>query len=324
MEKITSINIGLIMYPNVQQSIISSLIDFFFVANKVAKKKLDQREYLPQINLVKIDNPVFYAELPSFIVDHSKKELSALVIPPCLNHPPLIEQCKDFIDFIKTYHQQNIILASIDNGTFLLAETGLLDMLTVAIHWQYEFEFKRRYPDIHMDMDKLLCFNNNIITTAGMLSWSDLGLQLVKHFFGKVVMAEVANIFLLQPAGRAQNHFNVFEPCLTHGDSAILKSQEWIVTQKKLNITLEELAQATHLEIRTLQRRFLKATGMTITEYLQRYRMHRAQTLLQNTKESIDAISVQCGYKDLNAFRKIFIKVVGLSPNLYRKNFMLQ
>ena len=71
------------------------------------------------------------------------------------------------------------------------------------------------------------------------------------------------------------------------------------------------------LEPRTLQRRFLKATGLRPIEYCQRLRIAKAQTLLQGA--GIDEVAWGVGYADQSAFRRLFLRIVGMTPANYRR-----
>jgi transcriptional regulator GlxA family with amidase domain len=75
------------------------------------------------------------------------------------------------------------------------------------------------------------------------------------------------------------------------------------------------------LEERTFLRRFQKAMGMTKNGYSQRLRVSKAQELLQFSRLPIDRIAWNVGYSDPGAFRKVFIRIVGLKPGEYRQRF---
>ncbi len=323
MKNLNPINIGLLMYPGVQHGAICGLIDFFAIVNKLVKKSHKLSNSFPIIQIVKINQPVINLDLPSFIVNQHKADFSVIIIPPCQHDIPNKKECNDYINFLKNFFKQACILASIGNGVFLLAQTQLLHGYTITTHWQLKHEFQKQFPEIFIDINSLIIEEKNIITTAGPLSWIDLGLLLVKKFFGSNIMAEVARFFLIQPANGSQSHFNLFIPNFSHGDVAIIKGQNWIADHKNITINLRQLSKITGLETRTMQRRFIKATGMTITEYIQQYRICCAQYLLQFSNKMIHEIGVECGYKDINAFRKIFTKIVGLSPSIYRRNFAI-
>lgn len=75
------------------------------------------------------------------------------------------------------------------------------------------------------------------------------------------------------------------------------------------------------MEEPTFLRRFQKATGLTSTEYCQRLRIGKAQERLQFTTDPVDSIAWEVGYADPSAFRKVFLRIVGLSPNQFRQRF---
>ena len=68
-------------------------------------------------------------------------------------------------------------------------------------------------------------------------------------------------------------------------------------------------------------RRFVKATGMRPSEYQQRLRISRAREMLEFSRTSIDEIAARIGYEDVGAFRRVFRKIVGLTPSDYRRKF---
>lgn len=128
-------------------------------------------------------------------------------------------------------------------------------------------------------------------------------------------------MLLVDPPGREQRYYSVFSPRLTHGDAAVLKVQHWLQATQAKEVALPTLAAQAGLEERTLLRRFQKATGMTTTEYCQHLRVGRARELLQFGNAPIDRVAWDVGYSDPGAFRKVFTRIVGLSPSEYRRRF---
>lgn len=63
------------------------------------------------------------------------------------------------------------------------------------------------------------------------------------------------------------------------------------------------------------------ATGVTASEYVQRFRVSKACELLQFGHESVEEIAWRSGYEDAEAFRKLFQRYLGLTPGDYRKRF---
>ncbi|WP_371417179.1 helix-turn-helix domain-containing protein [Granulicella sp. L60] len=65
-------------------------------------------------------------------------------------------------------------------------------------------------------------------------------------------------------------------------------------------------------------RRFRKATAVKPTDYCQRLRVGIARELLESGKQSIEKISRTVGYENPASFRRIFCRIMGLSPSAYR------
>ncbi|WP_372831590.1 helix-turn-helix domain-containing protein, partial [Pontibacterium sp.] len=72
---------------------------------------------------------------------------------------------------------------------------------------------------------------------------------------------------------------------------------------------------------RTFLRRFVRGTGLKPSEYLQKLRVSKACDILESTQNTVENIAAQVGYDDASAFRKVFIKIVGLTPREFRARF---
>lgn len=81
------------------------------------------------------------------------------------------------------------------------------------------------------------------------------------------------------------------------------------------------MAGAAGLEERTFLRRFKATTGIRPIEYVQKLRVGKARELLEFTKRSVDQIAWAVGYEYATAFRRVFHRLLGLSPGEYRNRF---
>jgi transcriptional regulator GlxA family with amidase domain len=246
------------------------------------------------------------------------------VVPGRLSGPPDREEAKPYKDWLIEQHQRGAAIASSCGGAFVLAETGLLDRRAATTHWQFADAFRIRFPDVRLEPDKIVVDEGDIITAGGLMAWTDLGLRLIGRVLGPTVATETARFFLVDPSGREQRHYGNFSPRLTHGDEAILKLQHWLQAKGGREVTVSDMAREAGLEERTFLRRFKTATGLKPTEYAQHLRMEKARELLQFTKRPVEQISWTVGYEDPAAFRRIFNRLVGLSPKNYRQRFALE
>jgi AraC-like DNA-binding protein/mannose-6-phosphate isomerase-like protein (cupin superfamily) len=81
---------------------------------------------------------------------------------------------------------------------------------------------------------------------------------------------------------------------------------------------VEELASLAHLSVPAFCRYFKKMTGVTLTNFVQEYRIsHACRLLLEDAP--ITEVSYASGFNNLSHFNKTFLKLTGLSPSAYRK-----
>ena len=143
------------------------------------------------------------------------------------------------------------------------------------------------------------------------------------RLLGGAVRAETARFILSNPAASEARYFPGFAPRQTHGDTAVLKAQEWVHLRDGREVSLTCMAGAAGLERRTFLRRFANATGMTPIEYCRAVRIARARELLEGGNTPQKEIAQSLGYKDVTSFARVFRKVTGLAPGAHRKRFGL-
>ncbi len=156
------------------------------------------------------------------------------------------------------------------------------------------------------------------------MAWVDLGLRLVGRFLGPSTLLMTARYFLVDPGGREQRFYSAFSPVLTHGDEAILKVQRWLQSVIGKSPSVVMMAAKAGLGKRTFLRRFKRATGLRTTEYVQHLCVGKSRELLELTSMSQQEIAWKVGYEDPGAFRRVFVKLMGLSPGEYRRRFAPQ
>jgi len=244
-----------------------------------------------------------------------------LVLPPSLDEPISPEAAAPYRNWLCARHGAGVTLSSVCAGAFLLGETGLLDGRAITTHWHYAERFGARFPKVRLDVDQLIIDDDDIITAGGVMAWTDLGLRLVDRYLGAAIMIGTAQMLLVDPPGRQQRYYSAFSPRLAHGDAAVLAAQRWLHETGARDVTLADLAERAGMEERTFLRRFQKATGMTTTEYCQRLRVGLAREMLQASRLPIERIAWEVGYGDPGAFRKVFARIVGLTPGEYRRRF---
>ena len=85
------------------------------------------------------------------------------------------------------------------------------------------------------------------------------------------------------------------------------------------NITLDDLAEASHVTKSHFCRVFKKAMGVSPVQYINSYRIDVATAMLKNTEDSCETIASSCGFENLSYFFRCFKALKGVSPSSIRK-----
>jgi transcriptional regulator GlxA family with amidase domain len=246
-----------------------------------------------------------------------------LVIIPSLGHDyesTLTENTK-LITWIRDQYKNGAEVASICTGAFLLAATGLLDGKTCSTHWNAAANFKRMFPNIDLQTDKLVTSGEGIYTNGGAYSFLNLILFLVEKYFDRETAIVCSKIFQIDIERSSQSPFFIFQAQKNHGDEVIGKAQSYIEKNLSEKISFETLASRLAISRRNFDRRFIKATGNTPVEYLQRVKVEVAKKTLEKGRKTIFEVMNDVGYSDDKAFREIFRRITGMSPLDYKAKF---
>jgi transcriptional regulator GlxA family with amidase domain len=168
---------------------------------------------------------------------------------------------------------------------------------------------------------RILVDDGDVITAGGLMAWVDLGLELVARFVHPALMRELGRVLVVDTAPREQRFYQSFIPRLDHGDDAILKVQHMLQRSYAEGMSVHALADAAHMSERSFLRRFDAATGLTPVRYLQRLRIQKACELFETSARPVEAIAHAVGYEDVSAFRKVFVRTMGLTPREFRRRF---
>lgn len=246
-----------------------------------------------------------------------------LVIIPSLSHDyeNILKENKELITWTREQYKKGAEIATICTGSFLLAATGILDGKTCSTHWNAAAGFKRLFPNIDLQVDKLIAVEKGIYTNGGAYSFLNLVLFLVEKYFDRETAIYCSKIFQIDFERSSQSPFSIFQTQKNHTDDLIKKAQSYIEENLGERISFEKLASELATSRRNFDRRFIKATGNTPVEYLQRVKVEVAKIALEKGRKSIYEVMNEVGYSDNKAFREVFKRITGLSPIDYRGKF---
>ncbi|AFC32954.1 response regulatory protein [Paenibacillus mucilaginosus 3016] len=105
-----------------------------------------------------------------------------------------------------------------------------------------------------------------------------------------------------------------------HQDSnVIFEISKYIQSHYHQDITLQEIASHFFLSREYISRKFKQEFGVNLSDYVSGIRIDKAKLLLLNPHLRVSQVAEMVGYEDEKYFSKVFKKMVGSSPNEYRK-----
>ena len=268
-------------------------------------------------------NSGYFTVHPLDISTITKTDL--LIIPSIFgDYGEAVKHNKALIEWIGQQYKSGAEIASMCSGAFLLAATGLLEGKYCSTHWNAIEGFRNMFPGVKIAEDKIITDENGIYTNGGGYSFLNLMLYLVEKLFDRPTAIICSKIFQIDFDRTTQSQFSIFHIQKNHGDELISKAQTYIEENIEAKISFEKLSSELAISRRNFDRRFIKATGNTPVEYLQRVKVEAAKKELEKGRKTVFEIMNDVGYTDDKAFREVFKKVTGISPmdykNKYNKN----
>lgn len=105
---------------------------------------------------------------------------------------------------------------------------------------------------------------------------------------------------------------------------AIVRAKAYISENLQEDLTLASVAKAAFTSTFYICKLFKRHTGLNFTEYVSRLRIERAKELLANPNLRISEIAFDVGFQSLTHFNRIFRRLVGQSPTVFREDLDYQ
>jgi transcriptional regulator GlxA family with amidase domain len=246
-----------------------------------------------------------------------------LIIIPSLNHnyQKALQENKAMVKWIEKQHHAGAEVASICTGAFMLASSGLLDGKSCSTHWAVAENFRRMFPAVNLKMDQLITEENGIYTNGGAYSFLNLMVYLIEKYYDRQTAIFCAKVFQIEIDRQSQSEFIMFAGQKSHDDEMVIGAQTYIERNLHDRISIEKLSSTFAAGRRNFDRRFIKATGNTPLEYMQRVKIEFAKKSFESSRKTINEVMYDVGYSDVKAFREVFRKVTGMSPLEYRRRY---
>ena len=177
------------------------------------------------------------------------------------------------------------------------------------------------FPKVEVMDGSIVTEQDRLYSSGGAMSYWNLLLYLVEKYTDRQTAILASKYFAIDIDRASQAAFAMFQGQKNHADEAVKKAQEFIDTNIKERISIDELAGLVAVGRRSFERRFKLATNNSVLEYINRVKVELAKRNLEISRKNINEVMYEVGYNDAKAFRTIFKKVTGLTPIEYRTKY---
>jgi transcriptional regulator GlxA family with amidase domain len=213
--------------------------------------------------------------------------------------------------------------ASTCTGAFLLGAAGLLSGRRAVTHWQRCDELARACPDAEIDPDPIFIEDNGIWTSAGVTAGIDLALAMVEKDHGNDLALKLARellVYVKRPGGQAQFSESLKQQTLS-ASGRFDALHFWMRDNLTADLRVDALAERCGISPRSFARLYVSDMHETPARMVERVRVTAARSRLEDARQSIKTIAVECGFGSDERMRRSFIRQLGLSPQAYRRRF---
>ncbi len=308
--------ITVLALDNVFDTGLSAVLDAFTTANELAPM-LEAPQPVFNVTLAGLRPAVRSAQgmqLP--VVPMASAPAPDLLILPAIGHkmPVPLEAALASADVadagavLRGLAGKGVRIAAACIGTFVLAESGLLDGEEATTTWWLTPMFRQRYPKVRLDAQRMVVASGQFITAGAALSHLDMSLALIRQ--SSPELAAMVARYLVVDARPAQSAY-VISDHLAHADPLVAGFDRWVRQHLAEGFKLEEAAASLATSKRTLARRLQEVLGKTPVNYVQDLRIERAVHLLKTSDQNVDRIAEQVGYRDGVTLRTLLRRKLG-------------
>jgi transcriptional regulator GlxA family with amidase domain len=193
-------------------------------------------------------------------------------------------------------------------GTFMIAESGLLDGREATTNWGLAPLFRQRYPQVLVDESRMLVPTDIGVTAGAAMGHLDLALWLIRT--ASPELAALTSRYLLADIRSSQAAY-IIPNHLAQADPLIKRFEQWSRENLKTGFSLQDAASALATSTRSLQRRCQDVLGKSPLAYFQDLRVEHAQSLIRSGGLDLESIAAEVGYGDGATLRSLLRQRLG-------------
>lgn len=210
-------------------------------------------------------------------------------------------------------------VSSVCSGSLLLAAAGLLDGRSATTHWSRTDQFRRQFPQVKLQPERIFVQDGRIWSSAGVTAGIDLALAIIGRDLGTEAARAVAQelvVYYRRPGGQSQFSALI---SMQGGQSRFDSVLEHVRSHLRERHSVEDLAGRACMSPRHFARAFREETGHTPAKAVERLRIEAARNALDTPGASVQRAAIECGFGDPERMRRSFVRLLGVPPSVLRR-----
>ncbi|MEX2518370.1 MAG: GlxA family transcriptional regulator [Paracoccaceae bacterium] len=206
------------------------------------------------------------------------------------------------------------LIGAICCGSYVLAEAGLLDGRSCALHWQYHDAFMEDHAEVDLD-PSVFVIDGRFVSSSGGTAATDLALRLIEDAHGSDLARQTAER-LVYTSVRTEGEGQRFSANNRIGirNARLSAAVELIEGDLDEPLRTADVARRVGLSPRQLERLFGRHLNCSPKKYRMEMRLNRARELLRQTEMSVINVALACGFTSPSHFSKCYRTRFGSTP----------
>ncbi|MEU9055457.1 helix-turn-helix domain-containing protein [Streptomyces sp. NPDC048384] len=206
-------------------------------------------------------------------------------------------------------------IASACTGTFLLAESGVLDGHRATTSWWLAPYFRKRYPAVTVDETRMVTTSDGVTTAGAAFGHVDLALAIVR--MSSPALADLVARYLVVDERPSQAAYTITS-ALAQSDPTLAAFERWARVHLDQPVSIADAARTLGVSERTLQRIVRRTLGTSPVRFVQDLRVEHASHLLRTTDLPLESIARKVGYEHANTLRILLRERTGETASSLR------
>ena len=216
--------------------------------------------------------------------------------------------------------QKSVLVWSYCTGVCWLAASRRLNGQKATVTWWLADTMRLQHPKVLWQSERTSIFNPRTATASGVNGYLPIAQALIENYLSAEAYRDLTKLMVLPRPERTHHAFQAMN--LIDQPDRLLRRLYAVVEQiAATEVTVHRLAKDLNTSERTLARKVIAATGLSIGAYVRRIKLNQVSERLILTSVPASTISAELGFSSDSSMRRMFKELTSLTPAGYRRAF---